>query len=299
MRSKETKHLNICSPSVHRNLYDAALAGTDNEFGRKLRTARREKKLSQTDLAKALERHNLHIVPTAVSKWELGESLPNLYTLFALCFILDIKEPLSFFTGIESEASGLHPNLNAAGMAKVQEYISDLAASGRYTAETSPVSSPVPQPCIEVSHISAEPPAAAMRTARIYELPVSAGTGALLDQSSYEECEFPASSIPDGTDFGVRVSGDSMMPAYTDQQIVWVKQCSSLHSGEIGIFLYDGNAYIKQFSQTAPAADEAARYSDDAGHTWDKIRLVSLNKAYAPIEILPDSDFHIFGKVLN
>ena len=47
-------------------------------------------------------------------------------------------------------------------------------------------------------------------------LSVSAGTGAFLDEGSFEMVSFPASTVPDGADFGVRVSGDSMEPVYHD-----------------------------------------------------------------------------------
>ena len=52
--------------------------------------------------------------------------------------------------------------------------------------------------------------------------------------------------VPDGANFGVRVAGDSMEPQFHDGQVIWVRQQRSLMTGEIGIFLYDGNAYLKQ-----------------------------------------------------
>ena len=52
---------------------------------------------------------------------------------------------------------------------------------------------------------------------------VSAGTGKFLDNDSYEEVEV-GPEVPETADFGVRISGDSMMPRYLDKQIVWIQK---------------------------------------------------------------------------
>ena len=64
-------------------------------------------------------------------------------------------------------------------------------------------------------------------------------TGAFLAEGNFEMISFPESSIPDGAEFGVRVSGDSMEPVYHDGQIVWVQQCETLRTGEVGVMIYD------------------------------------------------------------
>ena len=95
---------------------------------------------------------------------------------------------------------------------------------------------------------------------------------------------FPESLIPSGAEFGVRVSGDSMEPAYLDGQIVWVRRCETLRSGEVGIFLYDGNGYLKAFEERGTGGQPV---------------LLSYNKRYAPIPVYPDKGFFIAGRVLN
>ena len=76
-------------------------------------------------------------------------------------------------------------------------------------------------------------------------MPVSAGTGQFLDNDSYEEVEVEP-EVPETADFGVRISGDSMMPRYLDKQIVWIQKTDELNDGEIGIFYYNGNTYCKK-----------------------------------------------------
>ena len=87
--------------------------------------------------------------------------------------------------------------------------------------------------------------------------------------------------MPDSADYGVRVSGDSMEPRYRDGQTVWVEYRRTLRSGEIGIFLYDDNAYLKQLLM-----DE------------DGVRLHSLNPDYADVPIPSEGELRILGRVV-
>ena len=91
-----------------------------------------------------------------------------------------------------------------------------------------------------------------------------------------------AAEVPEGSNFGVRVAGDSMEPRYHDGEVIWVRQQRSLMTGEIGIFLYDGCAYLKQLA----AGDEA-------------LALHSLNPKYADIVISPELPLRVLGKVLT
>ena len=88
--------------------------------------------------------------------------------------------------------------------------------------------------------------------------------------------------VPDGSNFGVRVAGDSMEPRFHNGQIIWVRQQRSLMTGEIGIFLYDGNAYLKQLV--------ALR---------DSLALHSLNPKYTDIVISPELPLRVLGKVMQ
>lgn len=125
---------------------------------------------------------------------------------------------------------------------------------------------------------SQEPP---LRSLPLYSLAVSAGTGQFLDGEDYEMVEV-GREVPDGANFGVRVAGDSMEPQFHDGQVIWVRQQRSLMTGEIGIFLYDGNAYLKQL-----VAHEEA------------LALHSLNPKYADIVISPELPLRVLGKVMS
>ena len=73
-----------------------------------------------------------------------------------------------------------------------------------------------------------------------------------------------------------------MEPQYHDGQTIWVRQQRSLMTGDIGIFLYDGSAYLKQL---------VARESSMALH--------SLNPKYEDIIISPELPLRVLGKVMH
>lgn len=115
------------------------------------------------------------------------------------------------------------------------------------------------------------------RQLRLYDIPVSAGLGNYLEESSYEMIEVD-NLVPDSADYAVRVGGDSMMPRYVDQQIVFIHEQPALDEGDIGIFYLNNNTYLKKLGKGC---------------------LISLNPIYNPILIQEYDDFKIFGKVVG
>ena len=230
------------------------------QIGEILAACRKERELSQMELAQLLTARGCEVSNQAVSKWEKGLTLPNARQFLALCEVLEIADVRSEFS--EGRA-GLLSGLNQEGRRRAQDYIQLLRESGRYAL----------RPALQ----ELKP----LRRLPLYTLPVSAGTGQFLDGEDYEMVEVGA-EVPDGSNFGVRVTGDSMEPRFHSGQTVWVRQQRSLMTGEFGIFLYDGNAYLKQLV----ARD---------GH----VALHSLNPHYADIPISDALPLRVLGKVLT
>lgn len=260
--------------------YNAETERANNAFGKKLTIARKNAGISQKGLADKLAAHGFSLQPAAVSKWEQGVSSPNVYQLFAICNILGIDNPLETFS-TNCAKKDAPPTLNYAGMKRLREYYELLVASNRFIS-----------PPAHSSRESEEP-------MKVFDLPAAAGIGAPTDEDTYSYISFPVSSIPDGAEFGVRVSGESMLPRYVDGQIVWVEETVELFDGEIGIFNVNGEAFIKQFTLTEPEADEVDDYTDSEGVIRPKVLLVSLNTDYPNILIHESDTFKIVGKVLN
>ena len=240
--------------------YNAAAERESNTIGRAIAKARREKRLSLAALSALLRDFGVNASPPAISKWETGMHVPSAYQFHALRSALEIGDPL----GPEWT-----PELDDAGLQKLEEYKSDLIATGRYRPRRG-MSETVRYIDMPVSY-----------------LPVSAGPGEFLEEDSFEMVSFPESSIPEGAERGIRVSGDSMEPVYHDGQIVWMQRCEALRAGEVGIFLYDGNGYLKVYSE---------RETDENGR---QPVLVSYNRTYEPIPVLPEREFRIAGRVLK
>lgn len=254
--------------------YNAAGEKERNVIGRKISAARREKGYTLAGFSRGLAAVGVKISTGGVGKWETGDSVPNAYQLIAVCSLLGLEEHLPFFM------EAYQPELNAEGRRKVEEYRQDLIAGGRYR--------PAPILTKLISYIQMP----------VSRLPVSAGPGALLDEDSFEMMDVPEKTVPKGASFGVRVSGDSMEPSYHDGQIVWVQQCSSLREGEVGVFIYDGEGYIKVYSEQEPDEAEAELMTDSFGMTRRQPVLVSYNPKYDPKIIRPEAYFQIVGRVL-
>lgn len=106
--------------------------------------------------------------------------------------------------------------------------------------------------------------------------PASAGTGMYLDGDYAESVRVRATPEARRSDFAVKVSGDSMEPRFRNGDIVLVSK-EPVEIGETGIFVYEGDGYIKQLGEDC---------------------LISLNPAYPNIPIKDRDSFFCQGKVV-
>jgi len=116
-----------------------------------------------------------------------------------------------------------------------------------------------------------------IRKIPLFSQPASAGVGVYLEGTDAEMMNILDIAEYRQADMAIRINGDSMMPAYHDGDIVLVSQQPSVDIGDIGIFIYEGEGYIKRL---------------------EKEGLVSLNPKYATIKVDELGDFKAVGKVL-
>ena len=112
-----------------------------------------------------------------------------------------------------------------------------------------------------------------------YDHPASAGTGQYLNDVRVEQIELP---IDVDADFVIPIKGDSMEPDYHDGDLVFIQTSVDLNDGVIGVFNYNGDAFIKQL-----VIDKEQAY------------LHSLNPTYKDMLITPETDFRIIGEVVD
>ena len=254
--------------------YNAEQERQQNIIGRQIAAARKMQGMSLNRFRMVLEAYGVSVTNAAINKWELGGSSPNAYQLLAISQALGFGEDLSFFMGTTTQ------KLNQEGLRKLAEYRSDLIATGRYT--------PQPERKSVIRYI--EMP--------VSDLPVSAGVGAFLEEEHFEMVRFPEQSVPAGADFGVRISGNSMEPVYHDGQIVWVQQCDRVPLGQVGVFICDGDGYLKVYQEQEPAEDVREDFITSDGVLHPQPVMLSYNPDYAPRVVSACTEFHVVGRVL-
>ena len=116
------------------------------------------------------------------------------------------------------------------------------------------------------------------RTLPLYDLPVSAGVGVMLDSDTADEITVSDNARTREADFALRISGNSMEPRYRDGDILLVQETDTVEFGELGIFILDGNGFFKVFGGD---------------------RLYSLNKEYGDILLKDFDDVRVAGRVIG
>ncbi|EGQ2776587.1 TPA: helix-turn-helix transcriptional regulator [Staphylococcus pseudintermedius] len=107
----------------------------------------------------------------------------------------------------------------------------------------------------------------------------SAGTGETLIDGVEFTTQYNG-HIPNH-DFALQVNGDSMEPMFEDKEIIFIDKTKQINSGQIGIFVIDGEAYLKKV------------FINEEG-----IRLVSLNSKYPDLHFDSSHDIKVAGKVI-
>jgi len=122
---------------------------------------------------------------------------------------------------------------------------------------------------------------------KVYQQRASAGLGNYLSDDSdndYEEMHFAATQVSERADFCVRIKGESMEPKINDGDIVFVKAVPKVDPDNVGIFVYDGDAYCKRLR---------------IDHAKGAVILESLNKSFAPKLIAQPDLLRTVGLVIG
>ena len=238
------------------------LAFNKAHYGELIRGSRVRMGLSQRQLADRLGVHKNYI-----AHWEAGRARPDLNLVPGLCETLGIS--LAAFFGSPGPADAL----NAEEQGLVRDY-RRLASRDR-TLIRSTVE--------KMLELSAAELRERCRTAFV-PIPhncqtAAAGTGVMLDAATEQYQTFiRRGGVSERADEIVTVNGGSMEPVFHHGQDVLIEHTGELHPGEIGLFVLNGDGYIKE---------------------WAKDRLHSLNPAYPDIRLHESDDFRCVGRVVG
>lgn len=234
----------------------------------RLRKAREKAGFSQRDVYS-----RLGVKQSRFSAWENGKSEPEIRIFLKLCRLYGIEDIYGFFTEPEGvSAEKKHGSELSLALAKLRELHRDGEAFRRV------------RNCLDyeygnyLSKQKEEASDCVSMDVPVYLQPAAAGLGNYMSDDGAEIMHLKA---PKGTDAGIRISGDSMEPKIADGDIVFIKYMPYVQPGEVGIFVYGGEAYCKKL--------------DYAG---GRPCLVSLNPKYSPIFIGPEDELRTVGKVL-
>lgn len=115
-------------------------------------------------------------------------------------------------------------------------------------------------------------------TIPVYDAGASAGTGIFLDSDYYDVIAIADNYTNRKANFAVWVDGHSMEPKFNDGDLVLVRQQPQVDIGEIGIFIVNGEGFIKKLGEG---------------------ELISLNPDYENIPLNEWDDICCKGRVLG
>ncbi len=231
----------------------------------RIKQRREELGYTQPELAKLVG-----VSKGSIGNYESGVSSPNENILIKLFSALKCDANYLYRDEIESMKDDIL-NSNERDMLKKYRMldahgkkIMDMVLDEEYTRSITPAKAEKKQPMYSIRH-------------SMYK--VSAGIGFMLDDNNaWETISIPDSPEARRADFALTITGDSMEPIYFGGDIVLVEECDALDEGEVGIYIVNGDGYIK-------------KYGGD--------RLISLNEKYKDIKFSQHDTIKCVGRVIG
>ena len=233
-------------------------------IGSRLKLRREELGLTQTELAKLVG-----VSKGSIGNYESEISSPNENILIKLFSALDCDANYLYYDDINKS----NDSISNTELQHIKKYraldehgkkIVDFVLNEEYDRSTEQESGELIQTnCIVLT---------------MYEDAVSAGTGEFLSDGRCVEVTVDETPLTERADFILRVSGDSMEPTYYDGDKVLVENAVELNVGEIGIFVLNGQGYIKEYRPEG---------------------LLSHNKKYGIIKINENDRCEVVGRVIG
>ncbi|MDD4074485.1 MAG: XRE family transcriptional regulator [Eubacteriales bacterium] len=183
-----------------------------------LAALRKQKGLSQTQVAAFLSENGAPLTQKGVSKWERGDTTPSAAQFLLLCELYQVRDVLSVFLDQPNEEA----TLNASGQSRLREYLHMLLANEEFC----------------------EP-----RALPLYDMNTAYKAADLTHRAA--AALLPASQAPQDAAFALRVRGESMSPLFEDGQIVYLQACASLCAGDFGAFFLNGALHCKLYMAAA------------------------------------------------
>ena len=225
-----------------------------------IRKARLDHNLTQEQLAQMIGVKS----GSVIYNWESSTARPDVDKIPKICEALQITPDMLF------RAEGDYPSV--AEMNMIRKYRT-LDGYGKAVVDS----------VLALEHertMETQPKKQRARLLRIdfYNDPASAGTGGFLDNEAPEQILVKESPEAETADYVIPVRGNSMEPTFYDGSKVFVEKTETVYMGEVGIFVVNGEVFIKELGDNC---------------------LISHNKEYRPRKIGANDSVYCCGRVIG
>lgn len=231
-------------------------------IGEQIKKYRMIKGMTQQEIADALGESSGRVI----YNWEKGTGRPDCDKLARLCDLLDVSA--DELIGCKS----MNQRPTATEWGTLQKYRA-LDEHGKEVVDYL-IDSEYKRTIVHIR----KPKTRMVKIDWFSTMPASAGTGNNLSDDLAEELYVPESEEAERADFVISVSGDSMEPTYHDGDKVFVEKCDSVDIGEVGVFVVNGESYIKELGNKC---------------------LISYNKKHKAIILSENDSVYCRGKVIG
>ncbi|EOS68701.1 hypothetical protein C818_03510 [Lachnospiraceae bacterium MD308] len=242
-------------------------------FGEKLKAARVESGLKQSELAK-----KLNTTGNTISNWENNVSKPDLDTLSFICGILHVTA--SYF--LEATIPEDEVSIPELKLIKKYRFISthspdgasvvDMVLNREYAIAEKLREQKEQLEKVQKMDMEVAEEIVPLRLWAYYGKIACAGTGFIFDDIPSDTVQAPDANA----DFIIGVNGNSMEPDYSDGEKLYIKKVERINPGEVGIFTINNECFLKEYGENG---------------------LVSRNKKYD--DIPGNEDVRLIGKVVG
>lgn len=219
-----------------------------HDIGKTLKKCRNDANMSVKAISDLLTKKGFKASESTIYSWENGNSQPTPGALLTMCEAYNVDDILTTFG---------YDGYNEDGTLRLDMYEIDIIEKYRtldsFGQET--VSYILDREVQRMEQLKEDRPDITiaqqdMRVIRYYQRMASAGTG----QVVFEDMPTERIQIPDIPEYrcvsyAIGVNGDSMEPLYYDGDILLVETTLQIEIGEIGIFIVDGEAFVKQLGE--------------------------------------------------
>lgn len=211
-----------------------------DNLGTVLQKLRKEANLTAKDVAEKLQIMGYPISDKTLSGYETGIRMPNADVFMALCQIYNCKNILEIFSFVKAGYS----IPTDEEWSTIEKYRL-LDEYGKETVRI--ILDREVERVKQINRLEVSEEFTPTRIISYYQRLASAGAGEFLfNDIPTDTIEVLLNDISRQADFVIGINGRSMETSYYDGEKVFIKKTPDVNYGEIGLFIANGNCYIKE-----------------------------------------------------